>query len=53
MEGESLTALGWQTVFYFVSYSINNLPIARNVSLCTGSSEDLKDLDLVTPNRLI
>ena len=53
VEGESLTALGCQTVFYYVSYSLNNLPIARNVSLCTGSSEALENLDLVTPNRLM
>ena len=48
VEGASLTALGWQTVFYFVSYSINNLPIARKVSFWTGASEDLDNCR--TPN---
>ena len=52
MTGARLSALSWQTLSDSVSNTINNLPIARNVSSMSGVMEDVGSLDLITPNRL-
>ena len=50
--GKRLTPLGWQTVFDCIANSINNLPIARDVSSMSGVKVDVGNMDLITPNRL-
>ena len=48
VEGERLSTIQWETLMLQISNSINNLPIGLK-----NKTEDLENLDILTPNRLI
>ena len=46
VEGERLSTIQWETLMPQISNSINNLPIGLK-----NKTEDLENLDILTPNR--
>ena len=48
VQNERLSVLQWESLMQQIANSINNLPIGLN-----NKTEDLENLDLITPNRLI
>ena len=48
VQNERLSLIQWETLMHQISNSINNLPIGLK-----NLTQDLENLDLITPNRLI
>ena len=48
VQNERLSVIQWETIMQKISNSINNLPIGLK-----NKCEDLENLDILTPNRLI
>ena len=48
VKNERLSVLQWETLMQKISNSVNNLPIGLK-----NKTEDLENLDIITPNRLI